>query len=160
MIIMGKNSEDMENIPTHACRVSVNEGEFDPEKYFKYHDFFKQVPTNIDEKNEMFKKYKNGSFDFGNGMKEYVFILYHVSNTNNNNVLQYLVSKECLSDKELEFLKKYCRCRSCTHTFLKDWSLFKPCACCVGCLKSDEMFIQDHVIKETKEYVNKMNILN
>ena len=115
------------------------------EEYFKDYDFVEEYDKNYSYEKKISREYDGQ-------LREYENQLFSIGERNSNKVLNYVVSKEILSNEELEKLKPHCQCSF--HE--KYW--FNPikyyiCRCCVGCLDAGEHYYSMQVVKKTRKYI-------
>lgn len=116
---------------------------FNPEQHFSEYHYYETYDPN--------KQYNKNEFEtnFNKGMHTYEYELHIIYNINDDDVKQFVVATEKLSDAEITKLAKYCSCAYCEANFIKKQFI---CACCVGCLKSH--FPQQYVINKAREKMN------
>jgi hypothetical protein len=123
--------------------------------FFSEYDFYEMY----DEKHEYAKDLYTK--DYGYGERQYHNAIFNIGFYENpsKKIIErrnYVIAEEQISKHDKDFYARYCQCSYC---LMSSWNPKKyyTCAHCCGCLKSDAD--NQYVIKKTREYLQKRNLL-
>lgn len=128
---------------------------FKESEFFSEYDFYELYDKTHEYDKELYTK------NYGKGERQYHNSIFHVGlfKDIHSNVIEkrnYVIAEEKISKRDKEFYARYCQCSFC---LMSSWNPKKyyTCAHCCGCLKSDSD--NQYVIKKTREYLQKRNLL-
>lgn len=106
------------------------------------------------------KSYVSGTYDFGQGEKEYYWDI--VSYIQFGSIKQFAIAKQLYSFTDVEKIKHLCQCNYCNRSVVAKLNGLY-CKCCKGCLKMEfesEYDIPEHVMKRTMMLYEAYKILS